>query len=181
MENIVYSDYANWLIENDDLLRRLKKENSFLYKRYKHVLDVVNYLYNMKIETDTLTEEETNIFGVGFYYLFEQYDQISLLLEYSYNGDLKELEKQQKTIELLLDAIEFQNDIYSMLDEPELVQDFLELEQDIFSYIEKKSPAPDELFEKLNQVSIRVYEENELDFYPIKEIFYDIAEEFNLI
>ena len=91
------------------------------------------------------------------------------------------MEKQQKTIELLLDAIEFQNDIYSMLDEPEVVQDFVELEQDIFSYIEKKSPAPDELFEKLNEVSIRVYGEHELDFYPIKEIFYDIAEQFNLI
>lgn len=181
MENIVYSDYANWLIENDDLLKKLKENNSFLYKRYKHVIDVVNYLYKTKVETDNLTEEEVNIFGVGFYYLFEQYEQINLLLEYTYNGDYAEMEKHQKTIELLLDAIEFQNDIYSMLDEPEVVQDFVELEHDIFSYIEKKSPAPDELFEKLNEVSIRVYGEHDLDFYPIKEIFYDIAEQFNLI
>ncbi len=182
MEDIMYTDYASWLIEKSDLISKLKEDNSFIYIRFKHIIDVTRYLYNRKVEDDDLDQEDENIFGIGFYYLFEQFENIDQLLKHTYDDNLEELNKHKKTIELLLNAIEFENDISYILDDPEeQINAFVELQEEIFEYIEAKKEAPEELFEKLDHVSAEIYENNDLDYYPIKEIFYDIAEMLDLL
>ena len=37
MDNIIYNDYASWLIESDELLNKLKEEAPFIYQRYQHI------------------------------------------------------------------------------------------------------------------------------------------------
>lgn len=180
MEDIIYTDYANWLIEVDDLLKLLKKEESFLYYRYKHILNVLNHLYYIKVETNDLTPDQEAIFSVGFSFLFEQYEQIWTLLKHTYDNNLKAMNKQQKTIELLLSVHEFQIDVEAVIDVKETGV-FLEIEDEINTYINNKQEAPETLFEKLDVASSRVYEENEIDYYPISEIFFDIAIEYNLV
>lgn len=182
MNNIMYTDYASWLLEKSELINKLKDDNSFLYERFKHIIDVINHLYNKKVENDDLDAEDENIFGVGFYYLFEQFEHIEQLLQYTYDYNYEELYKQKKTIELLLNTIEFENDISYILDDAEEeVTAFVELQEEIFKYIENKEEAPKELFDRLDKVSSEVYEDNDLDYYPIKEIFYDIAEMLDLL
>lgn len=182
MKDVMYTDYASWLLEKGDLIKKLKEDDSFIYERFKHVLDVIHHLYNRKVEQDNLDSEDENIFGVGFYYLFEQFENIDQLLKYIYDNDFNELNKHRKTIELLLNTLEFENDISFILDEPEEEVDlFVQLQEEIFEFIEKKEEAPKELFDKLDKVSSEVYEDNDLDYYPIKEIFYDIAEMLDLL
>lgn len=182
MNELIFIDYANWLIEIDDFLKLLIKEDSFLYHRYKHILDVCKYLYEIKVETNELDEEQSNIFLTGFYYLFEQLDNIKLLVDMTFNGNIQKVNEQQKTIELFLNAIDFENDIYHMFQDPEeKVEEFLEIQKEVFSYLEENKEAPIELFKKLDIVSTKIYEENNVDYYSIKEIFYDIAGEFDLL
>lgn len=180
MEDVIYTDYANWLLEIDDLLKLLKNQESFVYYRYKHILDVLNHLYYIKVETNDLTDEQDDIFSVGFSYLFDQFDQIDLLLKHTYNNELKELHLQQKTIELLLSIHEFQIDVEAIIGTKEM-EEFLELEDEVNIYINEKKEAPENLFEKLNAISANIYEKNNLDYYPISEIFFDIAIEYNLV
>ncbi|NLN50940.1 MAG: hypothetical protein GX149_04910 [Acholeplasmataceae bacterium] len=184
MENVVYNDYASWIIENSNLFESLKQQNSIIYTRFKHVFDVVSHLYELLLENKLLDDEQNNIFEVGFYYLYEQFENVKLLLEHTYEGDIVAFNKQSATIELLLSTIEFENDFYNVtLQNPEEDKEnaFVELEQEIIEFLERKEDAPQELFEKLDKLSAELYEKHDLEYYPIKEIFLDIAEELNLL
>ncbi len=181
MNDIVFNDYANWLIENADFFENLKETKSILFTRNKHIFDVVAYLYDLKVEEKTIDEEQEYIFEVGFYYLFDQFEHINLLLKHTYNDDFDAFNKQAKTIVLLLNTIEFENDIHNLVSQKEAKKAFAEIEQEILKYLEKKEEAPQELFDKLNEVSEKIYNKHNLEYYPIFEIFYDIAIELNLL
>ncbi len=182
MDDKVFHNYASWLIENSNLFDKLNLAESSLMDRYKHVFDVIQHLYDKNIESEALDDEEFNIFNAGFYYLFEQFDQISLILEHTYNGDIYALDKQAPTIILLLNTIEMENELYEALEgEEEKTKPLTDIEQEILSIIERKEDAPVELYEKLDQVSVKLYDEYGLNFYPIGDIFYDIAGEYDLL
>jgi hypothetical protein len=110
----VYHEYANWKLENHDLLKYLMDSNSDLIIRFKHVLDVTDYLYDKLIDDKNYTEEEDHIFEIGFYYVLDQLDQINQLLKENYQNDIKDLEKRSKDVNLLLSAIDFQNELISL-------------------------------------------------------------------
>ena len=100
MIDALYHDYANWIIESSDLVEKLKEQNSTIYERFKYVVEVLEFLYNKKIEHKELSTEESNIFETGFYYLFDAFENIKLLLEHDYNGDTDLLNKHADTVHL---------------------------------------------------------------------------------
>lgn len=182
MDDKVFHDYASWLIENSNLFDKLNLAKSLLMDRYKHVFDVIKYLYDKNIENKHLDEDEFQIFNAGFYYLFEQFDQISLILEHTYNGDVYALDQQTSTIILLLNTIELENELYDVAQgQEEKTKPLTDIEQEILAILERKEDAPVELYEKLDKVSVKLYDEFGIDFYPIGEIFFEIAEEYDLL
>ena len=72
----VYHEYANWKLEHHDLLKYLVDNESDLTLRFKHVIDVTDYLYDKLIDDPNFSEEEDHIFETGFYYLFDQIEEI---------------------------------------------------------------------------------------------------------
>lgn len=183
MKDVVFHDYANWLVEISDLTEELKQKESILIERFKYVLDVLTFLYEKKINEKELTQEEENIFETGFYYVFEQFESIKLILEHDYHGDLERMNEQAKTVILLLNTIEFQNEIIGSIEQPNEahMQSLIDIEQEILSLLEKKADAPSDLFLKLDTVTEGIYKELELDYYPIHDIFFEIADELGLI
>lgn len=181
MENIVYNDYANWIMEKSDLFDKLSIVNSPLLKRYEHARMVIKFLYDKKVETQELSEVEESIFSFGFYYLFEEFEQISLLLDKTYNGDIEAFNINSKTILLYLSSLEFENELYNQFEDDSKSKPLVEMTHEILQCIEKKEDAPESLYQKFDEVSVKVFNELELDFYPVNEIFFDIADEMNLI
>ena len=183
MNDALYHDYANWILESSDLVDNLRDRNSIIIERFKHVLDVLTFLYNKKIEQKSLEREEENIFETGFYYVFDAFENIKLLLEHDYKGNIEELEHHAKTLILLLDTLDFQNELIGAVEEPNEshMQSLVDIEHEILSILEKKEDAPKELHEKLDHVTEGIYKELEMDYYPIGNIFFDIADELGLL
>lgn len=183
MNEFVYNDYANWLIENDNLIKTLKKEKTQLYDRYENVFLVVEHLYDLKVEQKPFSEDYYKIFTIGFHYLFNQFENVKLLLDNTYDGSLKELLKYETSIVLFLMAGEFQDDIYDSLKEEadEIIKPIKNIENEIYEYITKKQHVPKKVFDKLDKKTLEIYNEHEQIYNPIYSIFYDIAEEMNLV
>ncbi len=183
MIDALYHDYANWLLESSDLVEELKGLNSTIYERFKYVIEVLEFLYNKKIEEKQLSTDESNIFETGFYYLFDAFENIKLLLEHDYNGDTQLLNQHSTTVILLLDTLDFQNELIGAIEEPNEhhMQSLIDIEHEILAILEKQGDAPKELHEKLDNVTEGIYKELSMDYYPINNIFFDIADELGLI
>src|SRR5690554_2096954 len=112
-DELLYHEYAGWLLEYDKLIKSLKKLKSPIYDRFKNILDVVDYFYNKLIDDPEFNEEDHNIFETGFYYLFDQVEEIRSLLEEVYNYNIEDLNKEADKVNLLLTTIDFQNELIS--------------------------------------------------------------------
>jgi hypothetical protein len=177
----LYHEYASWKMEYHDLLTYLTENHSDLILRFKHVIDVIDYLYDKLIDEKQYTDEEDHIFETGFYYLFDQIDEIIKLLKI-YKNDIKGLEARAKEVNLLLSAIDFQNELlgsdhYEQSDMDQLV----DFEQQIFKKIEKKEDIPEQMYHELDQLSYTLFKKLKIEYYPINSIFLEIADELGIL
>jgi hypothetical protein len=180
-DELKYHEYANWKIENHDLLKYLTENNSDLMIRFKHVLDVTDYLYNKLIDDPNFSEDEDQIFETGFYYLFDQIDKITQLLK-PYQNEFKALEKRAKEINLLLSAIDFQNELATLEDYDDTdMADLIDFEQEITKKIENKEEVEEDMYEKLDRITFEIFNKLDVEYYPINDIFLEIADELGIL
>lgn len=178
----VYHEYANWKIENHELLTYLVEHNSDLILRFKHVIDVTDYLYDKLIDDEQYTDDEDHIFETGFYYLFDQIEEISKLLNKAYKNNVQDLEKRAKDVNLLLSAIDFQNELLGVENfEQKDMDRLVEFEQAVLDKLEKKETVPYEMFHHLDNLSYEIFKKLNLEYYPIDDIFLEIADELGII
>jgi len=177
----IYHEYASWKMENHELLKYLTDNNSDLIIRFKHVIDVTDYLYDKLIDDLTYTEEDDHIFETGFYYLFDQMEEILKLLKL-YNNNIKDLESRAKDVNLLLSTIDFQNELLSSEDfEQKDMDKLVSFEQEVLSKIEKKEDVPFSMFEKLDRITLEMFSKLKIDYYPVNTIFLEIADELGIL
>jgi len=178
----IYHEYANWKLEHGDLIKYLREHDSDLILRFKHIFEVTDYLYDQLIDDPSFTEEQNEIFETGFYYLFDQIDKIQELLKGSYQNDIKALEKFSKEVNLLLSTIDFQNELLS-LEEYDVnhMNQLLSFESDVLDKLEHQESIPNEMFEQLDEMTFKMFKEMDVDYYPIQDIFLEIADELGII
>src|SRR5690554_7527580 len=111
IDETVYHEYANWKLEHSELLEQMSKSGSAILFRFKHILDVVDFLYDKLIDDPNYTEEEDHIFKTGFYYIADQLEDIKQILDKVYGNELSQLEKHAKEVNLFLNAIDFQTEL----------------------------------------------------------------------
>lgn len=180
-DELKYHEYANWKMENHDLLKYLTENNSDLLIRFKHVLDVTDYLYNKLIDDPNFSDDEDQIFETGFYYLFDQIDKITQLLK-PYQNEFKALEKRAKEINLLLSAIDFQNELATLEDYDDTdMADLIDFEQEITKKIENKEEVEEDMYEKLDRITFEIFNKLDVEYYPINDIFLEIADELGIL
>lgn len=180
-DELKYHEYANWKMEHYELLTYLTENNSGLMIRFKHVLDVTDYLYDKLIDAPIYSEDEDQIFETGFYYLFDQIDKITQLLK-PYHDEYSALEKKAKEINLLLSAIDFQNELASIEDYDESdMADLIDFEQDITRKLEKKEEISEDMFKKLDHMTFKIFKKMDLEYFPINDIFLEIADELGIL
>lgn len=181
-DEIVYHEYANWKIEYDDLLKYLLENDSDLTIRFKHVIDVVDHLYDKLIDDPDFTDDEHHIFETGFYYVEDQIYEISKLLKSTFKDDVKALEQHAKDINLLLSTIDFQNELMGVEGyEEKDMETLVNFEKDILEVIESKQVVSKELYETIDETTLKMFQRLELEYYPVNDVFLEIADELGIL
>ncbi len=177
----LYHEYANWKIEHHQLLKELVDRDSDLIIRFKHVIDVTDHLYDRLIDDTNYTDEEDQIFETGFYYLVDQIEEIAKLLKKPYK-DLEELESRSREVNLLLSTIDFQNELLTIENfEQGDMDKLVEFELDVVRRLENKEVIPVDMFEKLDQMTFDMFKKLNVEYYPIDDIFLEIADELGIL
>ena len=180
-DELKYHEYANWKIENHDLLKYLTENNSDLMIRFKHVLDVTDYLYDKLIDDPNFSDDEDQIFETGFYYLFDQIETITELLK-PYQNDYKALELRANDINLLLAAIDFQNELASVDDYDESdMADLIDFEEELTKRLENKEEVTEDMYEKLDHMTYEIFNKMNVEYFPVNDIFLEIADELGIL
>lgn len=178
----VYHEYANWKIENHELLKYLIDSNSDLLIRFKHVLDVTDFLYDKLIDDNQYTDDEDHIFETGFYYVADQMDQITRLLKENYANKIKDLELRAHDVNLLLSAIDFQNEIVSLEKfEQKDLDSLIKFEEEVLKILQNKGEVPKDMYQKLDDLTYDIFQRLEVDYFPIDDIFLEIADELGIL
>ncbi len=174
----IYNDYDAWKLENIDLINELLKTNSAIIQRYKHVILICDYLYSESTKS-ALNEDLEVIFETAFNYLSQHIDTVSNILKKEYRGNIKGMEENAKTINLLLYTQDFENELDDLESATEIDKKKLEdFESKVLSYVESHSEVPDELFRILDDISLSIFDD---DYQDINSILYEVALNLNLI
>ena len=144
---------------------------------------VVDYLFDKVVfEKQKLSIEEEECFEVGYHYLFDRFNTITLLAEHVFNNNYDAMEHFAKSINLLLYIVDFEDEIDSLEgDHKAEHKKFADLEDSVLQMIESKTQVPDELFALVDDISLSVFDGLGIEYYGITDIFYDIAIEMNLV
>ena len=185
MENLEnqYLDYASFKKTNEKLINYLVSKNSKIIARFRYVLMVVDYLFDQVVfEKKKLSIEEEECFEVGYQYIFDRFNTITLIAEHVFNNNYDAMEHFAKSINLLLYIIDFEDEIDSLDgDHKSEHEKFAELELNVMQMIEAKIQVPDEYYALVDDISLAVFDGLGIDYYGITDIFYDIAIELSLI
>lgn len=176
----IYTDYANWKLENYDLIESLVKNKSKAIARFTSVIAVVDYLYDKYVEEKKLDEDLELIFSSGFDYIYDQFLMIETLLEKNFNNDINELEKYSKTINLLLYINDFQNEALNYKEGTFDLKPLDDLNNKVMAYLDKKENAPDEYFAILSDITSSMFDNLDTEFHTIDQIYYEIAVELGI-
>ncbi len=175
----IISDYTNWKFENYNLINTLIKLKSNIIRRFPHVLIIADYFYDLNVNKHhELDSVEEVIFSSAFNYLHEHFETISIILEKNFNGNIQELDKISKTINLLIYTNDFQRELDNLEDDhtndKKKLADF---ETSVLKYIEAHLEAPDEMFGVLSDLTNSMFDE----YYGVNDVLFDVAVELDLV
>ena len=181
-DELLYHEYAGWLLEYDKLIKNLKELDSPVYHRIKNILDVVEYFYNKLIDDENYNEDDHNIVETGFYYCYDQVEEINELLTEVYQNDLNKLNEDSNKVNLLLNTIDFQNELLShdKFDNKDM-QFLLDFENEILEKLKKEDIIDDKMFKKLDEETLKIFTKMNIEYYPIESIFLEIAYEIGIM
>lgn len=182
IDETIYNEYASWQLENSDFLSLLKEKGNDLYYRFKHVFDVIDYLYLQLVEDESYSEEEDHIFQTGYFYLANQLIEIKNILNSYYNDDFDLANKFAKDINFLLNTQDFQAEALSNIsDDTNSIKELLSFDKKIVKYLSKQETIPEKLFNELDNILIKVFDEEKINYLTINNIFLEIADELNIL
>lgn len=181
-DELIYHEYAGWKLEHSELLNNLKQLDSPLIVRFENVLTVIGFLYDKLIDDPEFNEDDHEIFSTGFYYVYDQIEEIKKVLKDVYHNDYLELNLDSKKINLLLNTIDFQNELLSLEDYDQTAMQFLlDFEAEVLEKLNKKQSIEDSMYKKLDMESLKIFKKMQVDYYPIDTIFLEIADELGII
>jgi hypothetical protein len=182
IDESMYHQYANWKLEYTDLLKFLKDNESILFDRMKHIIEVVDFMYDKLIDDVSFDDSDHEIFQVGFLYIFDQVDQINTILKETFKNDNKKILEYQTEINLLLNTVDFQNELLGFDEfEQEDMDSLINFEQEVLDIIKNKQTVSKEMFSDLDKITYNIFDKMNVDFYPLSDIFLDIADELGII
>ncbi|MFA5560970.1 MAG: hypothetical protein WC964_04265 [Acholeplasmataceae bacterium] len=182
IDETLYHQFANWKLEYSELLRFLSDSESILIDRFKQIIGVVDYMYDKLIDDANYNEVDHEIFQAGFFYLHDQVEAIDELLKKTFKDDYQKMNAYAKEINLLLNTIDFQNELlgFEGFDQDDMDQ-LIDFEEKVLAKIKNLEQVPIEMYQDLDLITIKIFEGLNVDFRSIPDIFFNIAEELGII
>src|SRR5690554_2332082 len=179
---LIYNEYAGWLLEHDELLSKLKQLDSLLIFRFENVYNVVDHLYNKLIDDPSFNEDDHDNFTFGFHYIHAQVEEIKKILTNFYHNDYLALNMDAKKVNLLLNTIDFQHELLDLEHyDPKSMDALLNFESMIISKLSNKEKIEDKLYKQLDEMTLQIFKKLDVDYYPIDSIYLEIADELGII
>lgn len=179
---LIYNEYAGWLLEHEELLSKLKQLDSLLLFRFENVFNVVDHLYNKLIDDPTYNEDDHDNFSFGFHYIHTQVEEIKKILFNVYNNDYLAMNIDAKKVNLLLNTIDFQHELLDLENyDAQSMEQLLNFETLIISKLTNKEKIDETLYKKLDDMSLQIFKRLNIEYYPIDSIFLEIADELGII
>lgn len=176
----IFEDYNEWYKDNHGLIETIFHDGPLLLTRLHDVFKVVHYIDEEHTLKSKLDEELLDIFEVGFGYLFDQVNQIKILLEEYFDMDMKQMNEYASVINYSL----YLDDFYeTILDKEEMTEEiqtgFGEVQDKIDEILKRKLPISSELFDEFDIIVNSVFS-NPKHYLTVSEIFAFVAEELQL-
>ncbi|TVP96346.1 MAG: hypothetical protein EA374_01760 [Acholeplasmatales bacterium] len=177
--DLVLKDFANWKMDNWEVLERFKETGSYIYERFEPVYAVLNHIYERAVELGELDEERETIFSVGLNYLHAQFEVIKIYYEKLFDSNCEAFEAFMPLVGYLLFIADFRSDLEEV--EDSLNFDALnEAETLIENMIAERRQTFDYAGEKLNEAIRGIIEHLDFEYVSIIDIFVEIAENLNI-
>lgn len=168
MEDFVYNDYASFKMENGEIIKAL--ENSIITARFKHVYEICEYIFDLKMKEEEISNDLDDIFEYAFDYLFTAYNNLNLLKKEFFKS-YSEMEKIAKTINLYLYTLdfitEFEDDPNYNENDKNKLEDF---SNKVLEMIENHVDAEDGYFVMLDEMTSTMFS----DYQSTLQLFYEI-------
>lgn len=176
----VLNDYANWKLENEQILFDLLENKSDIISKFKHVYDVLEELHEEGVANEgELNDDEEQIFESGFEYIFNEIENIKTILSAYFEDDFKQMEKHSELVNLLLYANDFESELLGLEDvkeeDREALGNFIDKVTEI---IKEKGEPTEALHNELDKILMKIFGES---YYGVNEIFLDIADEMGIL
>lgn len=177
--DIILKDFANWKLENDELIERFRAIDSKIYRRLEPVIAVLNYTYQRAINQGTLNEDLETIFNVGLNYLNTQFEVIKIYYQTLFESKCHEIEEFGILVNYLLFINDFRSDLERFEDYVE-IEKLDEVETLIEDMIAQRDNDVDTAKEALDKAVMSVAKLLDYEYTPIIDIFYEIAKSLGI-
>lgn len=177
--DIILKDFANWKLENDELLERFRAIDSKIYRRLEPVIAVLNYIYQRAIHQGSLNEDLETIFNVGLSYLNTQFEVIKIYYQTLFGSDCSEIEEFGILVNYLLFINDFRSDLERFEDYVE-VEKLDEVETLIEDMIAQRDNDVDTAKQALDLAVMSIVKLLDYEYTPIIDIFYEIAKSLGI-
>lgn len=179
MDEFVLKDYASWKLENYEMLEEFKHNSNPIYERLEPVYVVLEHLYDMACNKEELDEDLSNIFNVGFQYLYSQLNVAKIYFESLFKSNCDEFEEYSEMLLFLLYIFDLRTDLESHDNDSDL-----EVLNNTETYIENMIMERRKDFEfvrnMMNETLSTVFEFIDYEYVSIIDIFVEIAENLGI-
>lgn len=179
MNEIIYKDYAAWKLENIQILEQFQENDNVIYDRLEPVYAVLNHIYDMVCDGESLDEDLETIFEVGFNYLSNQFEVIKIYFETLFQSSCEDF---QDYSEMLLYLI-YLGDVRSDLENHEVMFDesvLNETETTIENMIMERKKDYVYVGNMMNETLEKVFKKADFEYVSIVDIFVEIAENLGI-
>lgn len=162
--NIV-EDYKKWYDSKLTFLNKFISVDSLITGRLEPIINVLNHLCTKEID-----DSEYYIFDIGSLYM---YDQVMTLERYSELVSIEKLDDSSVLYNYLMDTIDFYEDAPLEDDVKEELEASIELLEVLLL---SQQPLSEDVYNNIEQVKLSITD----DYFPVTEIFTEIAYEYEL-
>ncbi len=178
----LFDDYANYKLENGYIIEELKQIKSPIYYKLEPVVICLEHFYEKVVNGEDLEIEEINLFEDGYHYIFERTVYLIALHENYFKKDINEMSKYSKSVILLLQIADYEDEIFfDDVENKEVEKTIIGLDEEVIAHIEEGNDAPDELALVVKEKYERALLALDKDEYSVLDIFFQVAEELNIL
>lgn len=174
-----YQDYASWKLENQEMLELFKTNNNVIYDRFEPIYVVLEYIYDLVVNGETIDEDLEIIFESGFNYLNNEFEVIKIYYDTLFQKNCDDFIEYSELVLYLIYLLDFRSDLENNGVDSNL-EELNELETMIENMVMERKKDLMYVSEKMNTTLNKINEVIDYEYISIVDIFVEIAENLGI-